>query len=299
LDSALRFQFKLEGSGRDWSPPAAEQSVVYPGFPVGKFRFLVRALNADDTASPVAAAISFHVLPPIWQRWWFVLLASASVTIGVWQCQRYRIAQLVAIERLRTRIATDLHDDIGTSLSHIAVLTELARRKIGEPPAVLAEYLTQITGVSQEAAAAMGDVVWAINPQRDSLHDLVLRMRRFAADVLGSRDIECSLRTPEAEGSRKLESDVRRQLYLVFKEAINNVSRHAQATLVHIDLRIEREGVVLEIVDNGKGFDPSQDSSGHGLSSLRQRAQRLSGSFSLQSSPGKGTQVSFRIPLSG
>ena len=296
LDSALRFQYKLEGSGGDWSLPGPEQSVVYPGLPSGKYRFLVRALNAEDAVSPTAAAFSLNVLPPIWQRWWFILLASASLAICIWQWQRYRIAHLLAIERLRARIATDLHDDIGTSLSHIAVLTELARRKIDEPTPVLAEYLAQITRVSQDAAAAMGDVVWAINPQRDSLNDLVQRMRRFAADVLSARDIEVRFTTPDAEGSRKLEPDVRRQLYLVFKEAISNVSRHAQASFVDIDLRIEHENVVLEIADNGKGFDPSEPSSGHGLSSLRGRARRLRGSFSIQSSFGKGTQLSFRVP---
>jgi signal transduction histidine kinase/ligand-binding sensor domain-containing protein len=297
LDSALRFQYKLEGSGRDWSQPEPQQSVVYPGFPSGKYRFLVRALNADDAFSPLAATLSLSVLPPIWLRWWFLLLASATVAIAIWQWQRYRMARLLEVERLRTRIATDLHDDIGTSLSHIAVLSELARRKIDEPHAGLADYLAQISRVSQEASAAVGDVVWAINPQRDSLNDLVLRMRRFAVDVLSAREIEVRFNGPDVDGSRKLESDVRRQLFLVFKEAVNNVARHAQASTVRIDLRIDRDAVVLEVSDDGKGFDPQQAGSGNGLHNLRRRAQRLYGNFSIQSSPGNGAQMRFRAPL--
>jgi signal transduction histidine kinase len=140
-------------------------------------------------------------------------------------------------------------------------------------------------------------VVWAINPQRDSLNDLVLRMRRFAADVLTAREIEVRFNAPDADGSRKLESDVRRQLFLVFKEAVNNVARHAGAAIVQIDLRIEREGVVLEVIDDGRGFDPDRAGSGHGLHNLRSRAQRLCGSFSIQSSPGNGAQMKFRAPF--
>ena len=297
LDSTLQFQYKLEGSGRDWSQPGLQQSVVYPGFPSGRYRFLVRALNADDAVSPVAAALSLNVLPPIWQRWWFLLLASATVAGAIWQWQRYRLGRLLEMERMRTRIATDLHDDIGTSLSHIAVLSELARQSINDPHAGLADYLAQINLVSQEAAAAVGDVVWAINPQRDSLNDVVLRMRRFAVDVLSAREIDVRFNEVGADGSCKLESDVRRQLFLVFKEAVNNVARHAQATSVQIDLRIDLDTVVLEVSDDGKGFDPEQASSGHGLHNLRSRAQRLQGSFSIQSSPGNGAQMRFRAPL--
>jgi ligand-binding sensor domain-containing protein/signal transduction histidine kinase len=291
VNYGLRFQYRLEGPNSEWSQPGAQQSVVFPGLPDGKYRFLVRALNTDDAASPVAA-VSFNVLPPFWERWWFILMAVAAVAATVWQWQRLRLERLLELERLRTRIATDLHDDIGTSLSHIAVLSELARRKTGD-----SEYLSQIAGISQETAAAIGDVVWAINPRRDSLNDLMLRMRRFAADVLNTRDIEVRFSALDSDGTRKLNSDLRRQLYLAFKEAVNNVARHAQATFVEIDLRLDRATVVLEIRDNGRGFDPAQADAGNGLNSLRGRAQRLKGTFSVESGEDKGTRLKFRAPL--
>ena len=291
LDSDLRFQYRLEGSNSEWSEPGAQQSVIFPGFPDGNYRFLVRALNSDDEFGKVAA-VSFYVLPPLWQRWWFILIAAAGIGAAIWQWQRLRLHRLLEVERLRTRIATDLHDDIGTNLSHIAVLSELARRGIGE-----SEYLSQIATVSQETAAAIGDVVWAINPQRDSLNDLVLRMRRFASDVLSAREIEVRFGAPDAEGSRKLDSDLRRQLYLVFKEAVNNAARHAQATRVEIDLRLDGHTAILEISDNGRGFDPAGAWPGNGLNSLQSRAQRLAGTFSIESGKGNGTRLIFRAPL--
>jgi signal transduction histidine kinase len=159
------------------------------------------------------------------------------------------------------------------------------------------EYLSQIATVSQETAAAIGDVVWAINPQRDSLNDLVLRMRRFASDVLSAREIEVRFSAPDAEGSRKLDSDLRRQLYLVFKEAVNNAARHAHATSIEIDLRLDGHTAILEIRDNGRGFDPEDAGAGNGLNNMRSRAQRLRGTFSIESGGGSGTLLTFRAPL--
>ena len=122
-------------------------------------------------------------------------------------------------------------------------------------------------------------------------------MRRFASDVLSAREIEVRFSAPDAEGSRKLDSDLRRQLYLVFKEAINNVSRHAQATRVEIDLRLDGNAAILEVRDNGRGFDPEDAGAGNGLNSLRGRAQRLRGTFSIESGKGNGTRLIFRAPL--
>ena len=122
-------------------------------------------------------------------------------------------------------------------------------------------------------------------------------MRRFASDVLSAREIEVRFSAPDAEGSRKLDSDLRRQLYLVFKEAINNVSRHAQATRVEIDLRLDGNAVILEVRDNGSGFDPAAVALGNGLNSLRSRAHRLRGTFSIESGEGSGTLLIFRAPL--
>lgn len=291
LDAGLQFRYRLEAPNSEWSQPDAQQSVVFPGLPDGKYRFLVQALSSDGAAGAVAV-VSLNVLPPFWQRWWFLLICAAAMAAAIWQWQRLRLERLLELERLRTRIATDLHDDIGGSLSHIAVLSELARRKIGD-----SEYLSQIATISQETAAAIGDVVWAINPHRDSLNDLLLRMRRFAADVLSARDIGVRFHAPGPEETHKLNSDLRRQLYLVFKEAINNVARHAEATLVEVDLRLDRAAIVLEIRDNGRGFDSRQAGTGNGLDSLRNRAQRLKGTFSVESGEKKGTRLKFRVPL--
>jgi hypothetical protein len=116
----LRYQYELEGADRDWSPPTDQRSVNYANLAPGSYRFLVRAVTADGLVSPSPATISFTILPPVWRRWWFIALAVTALALIVYSLYRYRVAQLIALERVRTRIATDLHDDIGSVLSQDA-----------------------------------------------------------------------------------------------------------------------------------------------------------------------------------
>src|SRR5262249_34918744 len=156
------------------------------------------------------------------------------------------------------RIATDLHDDVGSSLSQIAVLSEVAQQRSGR----VAEESTQLSHIahlSREATSSIGDIVWAIYPQRDSLGDLIARMRRFAADVFTAKEISFSLAAPPKMSSRRLDIDLRRQLFLIFKEAVHNILRHASCTHAVIQLRFRGRFLELEIVDNGIGFSSVQD----------------------------------------
>src|SRR5262249_13841024 len=157
-------------------------------------------------------------------RPWFLALAAATVAAAAYALHRYRLARLVELERVRLRIAVDLHDDIGASLSQIAVLSEGARRRVAGG---LGPPLAGLPAASRGVVAAMSDIVWAINPQRDSLDDLTPRARRFANDVLAARGIRVSFAAPGDGAVRRVGLDVRRQLFLVFKEAVNNIARHA------------------------------------------------------------------------
>ena len=147
-------------------------------------------MTADGTASPSPAIITFTILPPIWQRWWFVTLVALTVGLAVWFIYRYRVARLIELERVRTRIATDLHDDIGSGLSHIALLSEVVRRRVNRDDPPVRESLAQIAGSSRELVDSMSDIVWAVDPRKDHLSDLTQRMRRFASEVFTARDIE-------------------------------------------------------------------------------------------------------------
>jgi signal transduction histidine kinase len=204
---------------------------------------------------------------------------------------------LVAIERVRTRIATDLHDDIGASLSQIAILSELVRGETDTQPES-ANTLDRIASISRDLVESMGDIVWAINPRRDRVGDLLQRMRHFASDTLTGKDIDFIFQTPELGRELVLAADVRREVLLIFKEAVNNIVQHARCRHVDIEVRIDREGLVLRVADDGDGLRLASDrQDGHGLFSMRDRAARLAGSLEVGSASRGGTTVLLRVPL--
>jgi signal transduction histidine kinase len=143
----------------------------------------------------------------------------------------------------------------------------------------------------------MSDIVWAINPRKDYLRDLAQRMRRFASDALNARNIEFRFDAPDAEQDIRVTTDTRREIYMIFKEAINNIARHSEAEMAQAAFRIERGMMHLEISDDGKGFDPKRADHGQGLTSMRLRAKKLRGEITVISSPGAGTSVTLRAPL--
>jgi ligand-binding sensor domain-containing protein/two-component sensor histidine kinase len=296
----LRYQYKLEGVSGEWSPPNEQRTVNYPNLTSGSYRFLVRAVNPDGSFSAEPASISFTVLRPLWQRWWFLLLAALAVGAGVYAFYRYRIAQIIKLERVRTRIATDLHDDIGSSLSQIAILSEVVRQKVGA--GVAGEPLNMIAETSREMVDAMSDIVWAINPQKDYLNNLVQRMRRFAEDILDAQEISYRFNSLENLKDVSVGSDVRREAYMIFKECVNNAVKHSGAKKIDFRINLENEFLVIEISDDGRGFDTEEAENldslgGNGLINMRRRADNLGGTFLIDSAPGKGTRAVIRIPI--
>jgi hypothetical protein len=220
----IKYQYKLEGAESDWSSPSDLRAVNYPDVPPGRYRFLVRAVNADGMMS-AATAVSWRILPPIWLRWWVLTISGAIASYVIFVAYRYRVRQLLELERVRTRIATDLHDDIGSNLTQIAIMSEVVRQQQHDGSA--AEPLERIADLSRELVDSMSDIVWAINPKRDHLGDLAQRMRRFVSDVLEGANINVLFHTPAEWATTTLNSDLRREFFLVFKESINNVIRHA------------------------------------------------------------------------
>ena len=293
--AALRYQYRLEGADRDWSEPTEQRTVNYANLSPGRYRFLVRGMGADGTMSPTPAEISFRIRPPIWQSWWFIAAVGLAIAAIVYAIDRYRIARLIELERVRTRIATDLHDDIGSSLSQVSVLSEVIRRRVGDEPTV-AEPLSMIATLSRDLVDSMNDIVWAINPRRDRLADLTHRMRRFASDAFTNREIAFTFDAPEQHDVR-LEVDVRREVFLVFKESINNVVRHSGCTAATVDFRIQGHWLELSVTDNGRGFDPERVCDGNGLVNMRQRAERIGGSFTVAPGPGQGAAIKLRAPV--
>jgi signal transduction histidine kinase len=223
-------------------------------------------------------------------------MAATLIGLVAYFLYRYRVARLIELERVRTRIATDLHDDIGSSLSQVSVLSEVVRRRVGSEPSV-SEPLSMIADLSRDLVDSMNDIVWAINPRRDHLSDLTHRIRRFASDVFTARDIEFNFSAPEAQHDIRLGADMRREVFLIFKESVNNMVRHSGCTEANIEFLIESGWLELKIRDNGKGFEPDREGDGNGLVSMRQRTARIGGTLDISSNHGKGTVVRLRAPL--
>ena len=290
-DDGVRYQIKLEGSGSDWSSPSEQRTVAYANLAAGRYRFLARAVNPDGLTSD-ATGFSFMILPPIWQRWWFRTAAALLISGLAYGLYRYRVSRLLEIAAMRTRIATDLHDDIGANLTRIAVLSEVVRRK---GPADTDDHLASIATVARESVTAMSDIVWAISPGRDGLNDLTSRMREHAEEVFAANGTALTFTAPTMGRDLRLSVDTRRDVYLIFKEAVNNAARHSGCSRVHVSLQSDERALVLSVVDDGAGFDIASEDQGNGLSSMRSRAERLGAKFDINSGPGRGTTVQLEV----
>jgi len=297
----LRYSYKLDPADSEWSPPRSQLTVNYAALNGGKYRFLVKAVTSEGVESASPAGIDFTVLPPVWRRWWFESLAVALAAALVFAAHRYRVTQMVNLERMRTAIATDLHDDIGGSLSQIAVLSEVARAGVNGENRRTQESLQRVAVLARELVDSLGDVVWSIRTVPDGLDSLVGRMREFALDLLAGQGIDFELRSPPAGHSvQHLTLQARRHLFLMFKECIHNVSRHSGCTAVKAELEVVDREILLTVADNGRGWNPVEvppSKGGNGIPGMRRRAETLGGSLQIVSKPGEGSAVSMKLPL--
>jgi signal transduction histidine kinase len=208
---------------------------------------------------------------------------------------RFRVGQLLAIERLRMRITTDLHDDIGSTLSQIAILSEVAAlRPVGDGQST---HLAQIADLSRESVDAMSDIVWAIDPGRDRLGDLSHRMRWFANNLFSGTPILMTFRGPDRLEDVEMGAEIRRQIFLIYKECLHNIARHSGCHNVEIDFEVESGWLALTVRDDGKGFDADHTDRGIGLRSMEKRAKELRGQLAVDSACNHGTTVRLRVPL--
>jgi signal transduction histidine kinase/ligand-binding sensor domain-containing protein len=322
----IRYQYRL--NEQDWSNPGNRQTLNL-NLGAGNHNFEVRAVRSDGVVSEKSATVSFKILPPIYLRWWFISLCLLSLGLIVFSFYRYRVSNLKAInealteakkaeeqlsnsraerlaelEKVRSRIATDLHDDIGASLTQIAILSEVAQAQSKGNGA--SESLSKITNVSNELVGTMSDIVWSINPSKDHLSDLTQRMRRFASDSLSAKGITFQFNSSEIGQEVVVKSHLRREVFLIFKESINNIVKHSEAAHVEIKLQISDEFLTLKIVDDGTGFDSekayenslSSISMGkNGILSMQKRAEEINGELVITSQIGKGTTIELRLPM--
>jgi ligand-binding sensor domain-containing protein/two-component sensor histidine kinase len=296
LDDTLQYQMQLQNVDADWSPPTSQRAVTYANLRPGQYRFLVRSMDSAGHVSERAATVALIIDPPLWQRAWFITLLAVTAFGLIYGAYRYRLQHMLAVERVRTRIAADLHDDIGSNLSKVALLSEVVQRDAALA-GTASTRLASMASIAHESIESMADIVWAVDPTKDRVRDLVQRMRSFAEEQFAAAGIAFSLDAPDDQSTLALGADVRREVLLIFKEAVNNAVRHARCEHARVSLRVTRGQLTLDVEDDGCGFTEQALPDGNGLRSMRQRAARLGGTLTVVSRPNDGTRVTLTAPL--
>ncbi len=316
----VHFRYRLEGLETTWVRTRFPRRANYSHISPGNYRFSVQACNNDGVWNKQGATLAFTVLPAFWQTWWFRTWAVATIALAgggiVWLDARRRTRRKVerlqrqqAVEHERIRIARDIHDDLGANLTRITMLSESARRDLNDSRQV-AGNLDQIYNTSRELTRAMGEVVWAINPQHDTLESVVAYLEEFGQNLLRTAGIRCKMDMPAQFPARVITAEMRHNLFLAFKEALNNAIKHAGASEVRIAFMMESTAFILTIEDNGRGFvleqlltgtpgSPPRPGTGNGLANMRQRLAAIGGWCEIESMAGKGTRVTFTVALKG
>ncbi|HET7453795.1 MAG TPA: two-component regulator propeller domain-containing protein [Thermoanaerobaculia bacterium] len=297
LRRSIAYRYRLDAKS-PWNAVPPDRAIVLPRLAAGRYRLEVEGMDSAGAVGKGAFA-EFSIAAPVWRRPWFVLLAAAALAGAAARIQRARILQLMRIERIRTRIAADLHDDIGAGLSEVAVLAEVVRRRLPGPDPESESLLGRVAEDSRQLVDSMSDIVWAVDPRRDDLASLVARLRHFSATLAEARGIRFLLEVSPHAAEVPLDAGRRRDLYLLLKEAAHNALRHSEARSVEMRISVERAILRGDVVDDGRGFDPAGCATGHGLGSMRSRASDLGGTLEIDSAPGRGTRVAIAVPLAG
>ena len=297
-NESLRYEYRLKDLSQSWSQPSLDRDVNYSNLPPGQYLLQVRSVISGEVRGP-PAELNFSIEPHFWQRWWFKLLTASGIVALAFGWHRYDLQRRVEIERVRARIAADLHDDLGANLTRIVILSEVVQRHTVSANRQLSLHLAEIADRARGLADGMSDLVWSVNPLCDDISSLLNRLREFASDVLEPQGIEWSLETTEAIQVLPLSPDRRWHLFLILKEAINNAARHARCTLVVIAFDTANGCARVGITDNGCGLRqvPALDEGGNGFANMRRRAGELRGDLRIQSTPGAGVRVELIFPI--
>lgn len=292
--SKNRYKVRLDGADDAWQPLGNQTSVRYPLLTPGRYTFRVAGANSEGVWNEDGAALTFRIRPPFWRAWWFWALLAGATIVLLAVAYQYRVRQLLRVERTRQRIADDLHDDIGSKISNVALRLDLAGRTL----ALRDDDQQLLADLSHTARAVVDDLrdaVWIVDAGHDTLSSLVARMEQSADEML--RGCTFTFAVPTTIPDAALPMERRRHLYLFFKEALHNVVRHSQADQVTIALTIDAGLLDLRVVDDGIGFDVQAARRGRGLRTMRTRADALDGDLHLASEPGQGTTVRLQVQI--
>jgi len=289
----VRYHYILVGQDNDWGPVTQHNFVAYNLKP-GNYTFKVAAENADGLWSRHPAVFHFVIKNPFWLTWWFILGVSLIIIWAAYTAYRYQLSKVLALELLRNKISTDLHDDIGSTLSSISILSEVA---LGEKEQKSKRILGEINERSHQLMEKMDDIVWSISSKNDTVGSLFIRIQQFASTVLEAKDIDYEVRVPDAVKEMKLDMQRRQHIYLILKEAVNNLIKYSGCKMACINADYAGGLLNIEIADNGRGFDTKIASSGNGLQNMHKRASAIRGHLLIASAPGSGTRIILSVEI--
>jgi hypothetical protein len=287
------YRYRLAGFDDGWIEAGQRRLARYTKVPPGHYVFEVTGSNQDGVWNETGVFLPVVVLPPFWQTWWFRLFLLVLFGSALYGVHRLRLAKAIEVERVRLRIAGDLHDDLSSELSGMSMMAELIRRREGLPREER-ERLGELRRKSIELADSLRDIAWGIHPEHDTIGAMIRRMRSTAEMLLA--DIPYVFEVRELDSEDPMPMSERRNFHLIFKELLHNVVRHASATNVTIVLeRTGEGGLCLTVTDDGAGFDPALVTDGDGLHNIRRRADRIGATFELGATGTDGTRATVRV----
>lgn len=285
----IKFKWQLAGLENEWVDGGDRRIATYSFIPPGSYAFKVLAQNNDGIWSQQPAVLELTVLPYFWQRWWFKLAIGLCVAAVLITIYSIKISRLQMMQRLRLRIARDLHDEVGANLGSISLLAQIMKKSPSSADAA------QIRNISLQTIDTLRDIIWFIDPKHDNLSDLVTHLQEMSRVMLPA--VSHSFKKSGDFRSAKLSLAFRRNVPSLFKETLHNVVKHSRATEVVITVgRVEKD-FQFRIQDNGIGFYPEARGSGDGLKNMKRRNQEIGGQLVIESVPGKGTVVSLSAPI--
>jgi len=281
--NSVKFQYRMLGYDRNWVPETRRGFARYPNLPPGDYTFQVKAANSDGVWTPESKDLRIHIQTPFWQTWWFYLACLAVISAIIYGWFRYRLEQALKMERMRVKISSDLHDDVGTLLSGLAMQSELLElTATGEDK----PRLKRIGEMSRNAMSRMRDTVWAIDARKDKFENLLDRMREHAEETLSAKDIHFTIKADSLNLKMNLPSHIRQNIYLIYKEAVTNVAKHSNADQVLITITQTGKAIEMKIHDNGQVQEKAYKTTGLGSENMQMRAEQLGGQLIINKEEG-------------
>jgi ligand-binding sensor domain-containing protein/signal transduction histidine kinase len=289
-----KYSYILEGFQKSWMfTGGANRRATYTNLPSGEFTFLVKGTNEDGIWNETPASIKIIISPPFWQTWWFITLVILAVTFFIYFFGTIRVKSQLEIEKLKLKIASDLHDNIGAGLTEISILSEVAERSEGHSNTVVKKDLQKISETARQLVDSMSDIVWVVNPQRDSLHDLIIKLKDSYDEFFSTIGISFRVNNIEKSDDIKLPMEYKQNLLLMFKEAINNAIKHSSCKKIILEAFFKNDVVEIILKDDGQGFDFNVVKFGNGIKNMENRAKKLKGELIWKSDQVNGTTVKF------